>query len=147
MIAINVKILGHHMKSHFRDMEPLQGDLIVKCGLCDYYGLWPDVDAHARTHAQTVSVKGHLLNIAVFPVLCDKRPLFLTKNANAKQLSPSSQQASHKCVLCDTHFATKAGYKKHLAQHMGEFPFPCTQCDKGFFDEFTLRDHLFAHQV
>ena len=29
---------------------------------------------------------------------------------------------------------------------MGEFPFPCTICDKGFFDENTLSDHIFAHK-
>ena len=43
-------------------------------------------------------------------------------------------------------FTSKTGYKKHIRTHMGAFPYHCPVCNKGYFDHYTLQEHLNAHK-
>ncbi|XP_051928986.1 oocyte zinc finger protein XlCOF6-like isoform X2 [Hippocampus zosterae] len=47
------------------------------------------------------------------------------------------------CWECKKTFATRAGLRRHMAQHTGEKPYPCPFCDK----RFSLKEYLSRHTM
>ncbi len=45
------------------------------------------------------------------------------------------------CGLCNTHFRHKSSLIRHMCQHTGQRPHPCTACRKAFLTPVRLRRH------
>ena len=55
-----------------------------------------------------------------------------------------TQTSKHSCKICGQEFTRKDHLQKHLEQHGKTKSFKCTQCNKSFGNELTLRNHLIA---
>jgi KRAB domain-containing zinc finger protein len=47
-----------------------------------------------------------------------------------------------KCTDCDRGFTVEQSLKIHQRTHTGEKPFKCTDCDRGFTDRSNLTKHV-----
>ncbi|KYM97645.1 Zinc finger protein 26 [Cyphomyrmex costatus] len=66
---------------------------------------------------------------------------------NKKALSrhiETTQSYSYKCKICYQKFTRKDFLRRHAEQHARLKNYKCTQCNKSFGNELTLRNHLIA---
>ena len=54
---------------------------------------------------------------------------------------PVVQRQDRQCALCHRTFATAAKLRRHLAGHLGENAYECTQCGKGLASKQSLDTH------
>ncbi|KAK0163344.1 hypothetical protein PV327_007036 [Microctonus hyperodae] len=69
--------------------------------------------------------------------------LFSTKKTLLKHLE-THEGVRYRCKICNEKFTRKDHLRKHAEQHGRMKAFKCTECNKTFGNELTLRNHLIA---
>ncbi|XP_041758521.2 uncharacterized protein LOC121586101 [Coregonus clupeaformis] len=46
------------------------------------------------------------------------------------------------CPQCNMHFGNKGGFARHMRTHLGQYPFNCKKCKKGFWNKNFCRTHV-----
>ncbi|CDQ80620.1 unnamed protein product [Oncorhynchus mykiss] len=47
-----------------------------------------------------------------------------------------------KCPQCNINFGNKGGFARHMRTHLGQYPFNCKKCSKGFWNKNLCRTHV-----
>ena len=69
--------------------------------------------------------------------------IYSEKKSIAKHLETHAE-TKYSCTICDQQFTRKDHLQRHSEQHGRMKSFKCTQCNKTFGNELTLRNHLIA---
>jgi len=73
---------------------------------------------------------------------CNKkfsRPMSLSQHIRRKH---ENQELHLKCQFCDQSFYSTSDFGAHVRKHIGENPFPCSECSKEFSQKYLLLKHI-----
>lgn len=75
---------------------------------------------------------------------CPKCPMTYSHKKSLSRHMETHKGTKYSCKSCNQQFTRKDHLRRHMEQHARMKSFKCTQCNKTFGNELTLRNHLIA---
>lgn len=75
---------------------------------------------------------------------CPKCPMVYSHKKSLSRHLETHKGTKYGCKSCSQQFTRKDHLRRHMEQHVRMKSFKCTQCNKTFGNELTLRNHLIA---